>query len=202
MIKRITTEDLRRMKDREGFILQSCGSDVQEWVDGINKLLTDNGILQNGAEFTDVSAFEHNGATNLLFPLDGMNAEKLDVAKLAAWRLQTRGTFGGVWLSDYLTNEFGIDVSSQTPSAPSAQTEHERVKPEAPIIGADGNVFNLIGIVSNALKRAGLREEAAEMRSRVMDSGSYGDALAIMTEYVEPVSVDEYQEFEGMKMGM
>ena len=35
-IKTITTDDLRRMKGKEGLILQGCGGDPQEWVDGIN----------------------------------------------------------------------------------------------------------------------------------------------------------------------
>ena len=42
-IEKIATEDLRRMKDQEGLILQGCGGDLNEWVDGINHLLTANG---------------------------------------------------------------------------------------------------------------------------------------------------------------
>ena len=40
MIREKTTEDLRHMTDEEGLILQGCGGDLQEWVDGINELLT------------------------------------------------------------------------------------------------------------------------------------------------------------------
>ena len=29
------------------FVIQGCGGDLQEWVDGINDLLTQEGILQN-----------------------------------------------------------------------------------------------------------------------------------------------------------
>ena len=35
-MKRITTDELRGMKGREGLILQGCGGDPQEWLDGIN----------------------------------------------------------------------------------------------------------------------------------------------------------------------
>lgn len=35
-VQKITTDDLRRMKDKEGLILQGCGGDLQEWMDGIN----------------------------------------------------------------------------------------------------------------------------------------------------------------------
>jgi hypothetical protein len=99
----------------------------------------------------------------------------------------------------YTRREFDALIE-QTQS--SGHEQRERVKLEAALVGADGNVFNLLGIASSALKRAGLREEAAEMRSRVMDSGSYGNALAIMTEYVEPVGADERQERGGMRMSM
>lgn len=58
-------------------------------------------------------------------------------------------------------------------------------KPKARLIGADGNVFNLMGIASKALKAAGLKEQATEMCSKIMSSGSYDEALAIMMEYVE-----------------
>lgn len=48
-IQQITKDQLRRMGDREGLILQGCGGDLQEWVDGINQFLTDEGILKKGA---------------------------------------------------------------------------------------------------------------------------------------------------------
>ena len=56
-MKQISTDDLRRMEGREGLVLQSCGGDLREWVDGINGLLTEEGILQNGSRLTDVSIF-------------------------------------------------------------------------------------------------------------------------------------------------
>ena len=39
-IQKITTGELRTMNDREGLVLQGCGGDLREWVDGINQLLT------------------------------------------------------------------------------------------------------------------------------------------------------------------
>ena len=64
----------------------------------------------------------------------------------------------------------------------------EKVK--APIVGADGNIFNLIGISSKALKREGFYKEADELATRVMESKSYDEALNIIMEYVDPVDVD------------
>ena len=69
-IKKITAEDLRRMDGKEGLIIQGCGGDLQEWVDGMNDLLTEAGILKNGTRFEDVSAFQYGELTCLLYPFD------------------------------------------------------------------------------------------------------------------------------------
>lgn len=58
-------------------------------------------------------------------------------------------------------------------------------KPKCKLVGEDGNIFNLIGIAARTLQRVGLREQANEMRQRVTSSGSYSEALSIITEYVE-----------------
>ena len=103
-MKKITTDDLRRMSHTEGLILQGCGGDLGEWVTGISDILTQEGILLDGDTFKDVSAFEHDGLTNLLFSMERV---KLDVGKLAIWRLKSHETFGGTWLSDYVPNRLG-----------------------------------------------------------------------------------------------
>ena len=68
-IKPIATEDLRRMSDKEGIVFQGCGGDPQEWLDGINVLLTDEGVLKNGSKFQNICVFKHESLTNILFPL-------------------------------------------------------------------------------------------------------------------------------------
>ncbi len=52
-IQKISKEQLRRMGDQEGLILQGCGGDPQEWLDGINQILTEEGILKKGARFEE-----------------------------------------------------------------------------------------------------------------------------------------------------
>lgn len=47
-IQDITKDQLRRMGDQEGIVLQGCGGDPQERLDGINQILTDEGILKKG----------------------------------------------------------------------------------------------------------------------------------------------------------
>ena len=108
-IKHITTDNLRHMGNTEGLILQGCGGDLQEWVDGINEMLTEEGVLRNGSEFTECSSFEHDGLTCLLFPFKGVN---VNMGRLAIWRLKTHDAFGGTWLSDYVPNRLdGFDTS-------------------------------------------------------------------------------------------
>ncbi len=109
-IRNTTTDELRQMAG-EGLVLQGCGGELAEWTDGINGVLTDEGILLGGAKFTDIRVFEHNGLTNLLFVMDDMNSMMLDVGKLAMWRLRTHSAFGGSWLSDYKVNQLGCGDS-------------------------------------------------------------------------------------------
>ena len=170
-IKQITTEDLLRMDGQEGLILQGCGGDLQEWVDGINSLLTEAGILMEGSKFESVSTFQHNGLTNLLFPFDGV---KLDTGKLAMWRLQTHEQFGGTWLSDYVPNQLGGYIA-----------EPEQKKPSMRLEGQDGNIFSILGQASRLLKDVGQKDQADEMFRRVTSSGSYEEALHIISEYVD-----------------
>jgi len=105
-MKHITTEDLKQITT-EGLVLQGCGGDPQEWLNGINEMLTEAGILRDGDVFKDISVFEHDGHTNILFNMEDV---KLDIGKLAMWRLQNHSNFGGTWLSDYLPNRLGVEM--------------------------------------------------------------------------------------------
>ena len=70
----------------------------------------------------------------------------------------------------------------------------KKEKPMCPIIGANGNIFNILGIASRTLKDNGMTEEAAEMYNRVTSSGSYDEALCIITDYITPCSQEELDE--------
>lgn len=172
-IKNITTNDLRKMNNKEGLILQGCGGEVKEWVDGINDILTENGILLDDTKFDNVSVFQNEGVTCILYPFDNVH---LDVGKLSMWRLQSYTAFAGTWLSDYVDNKLG--------GFEPEQNKAEKVKPDCELIGQDGNIFNLMGIASHTLKQNGMADEAKEMYSRVTSSGSYCEALNIIGDYV------------------
>lgn len=167
-IEIITTEDLRKMSDKEGLILQGCGGELQDWVDGINDMFTENGILMNSSKFEKVYAFKNDDFTNLLYPFDDV---ELSMGKLAMWRITTHSQFYGTWLSDYVPNHLGGFIA-------------EKQKPDCELIGQDGNIFNLMGIASRTLRENGMKEEATEMCNRIRASGSYNSALCIIGEYV------------------
>ena len=191
-MNKIATDELRRMNNSEGLILQGCGGNLQEWVDGINELLTEAGILQGGTKFKaeDCSSFEHKELTNLLFPFS--DDVKLDMGKLALWRLQTHEQFGGTWLSDYVPLRLGGFVS---------ETAKKQIKPDCALIDEDGNIFNLMGIAARTLRENGLPEQAKAMCDRVTLSGSYYDALSVIGEYVNIVSDEDYDLDRDEDMG-
>ncbi len=181
-VKKIRAEELRRMNGQEGLILQGCGGELQDWVDGINDMLIKSDILFDGTKFKaeNCLSFENEGLTNLLFPFS--EDVKLNMGKLAMWRLQTHSNFGGKWLSDYVDNRLGGFIPEKA---------SEQKKPDCKLIGEDGNIFNLMGIASRTLRENGMMEEAAEMRDRVRASGSYDEALCIIGEYVNITGGDE-----------
>lgn len=190
-IQSISTEQLRRMGDQEGLVLQGCGGDPQEWLDGINEILTEEDILKKGARFEEAYTFQHDGLTCLLFPFK--QDMELDMGKLAVWRLGTHSTFGGTWLSDYVPNRLGGFVQVQE------QKEPAHIKPDCPLIGTDGNIFHLMGKASETLRKNGMQEQAEEMRNRIFQCQSYDSALCIIGDYVNITS--SYQE-ECMDMEM
>ena len=59
-IEKSPADDLRDMEYQEGLVRQGCGGEAQEWLDGINDLLTQDGILQNGNRFETVKVFQHD----------------------------------------------------------------------------------------------------------------------------------------------
>ena len=193
--KRINIKDLLGYEGKEGLILQDCGGDPQEWIDGINDLLTKQEILLDGTKFNadDCAVFDNDGSTCILYPFtEDVN---INYGKLAMWRLGTHAEFGGTWLSDFVDHQLGGFHAKQ----------QENSKPDCPLIGQDGNIFNLMGIASRTLREHGMADQAKEMTNRIHTSAqSYGDALCIIGEYVNITSVDDVDEGmdedEGMDM--
>jgi hypothetical protein len=86
----------------------------------------------------------------------------------------------------------GEDSFSAVSQPESVQARTE--KPDAPLIGANGNIFNLAGIASRTLKAAAMREQAKQMYQRITSSGSYEEALSIIGEYVNFTEADQPEQ--------
>ena len=186
-IKEIDIQELRSMRGNDGLILQGCGGELTEWVEGINKLFTEGEILLEGSRFENCYSFKREGATCLLFPFED---QKMNTGKLAVWRLISQKEMGSMWLSDF------VDIYLDGFLKP-----EETIKPDCPLIGADGNIFNLIGIARKTLKEHDMLDESQEMTDRVYSTGSYEEALNIIGEYVNITSVDdEIEENEEVVM--
>lgn len=192
-IQEIPIDQLRCTEDQEGLVLQGCGGELQEWVDGINEMLLRDEILQKGTKFEDVYSFRHGDVICLLFPFQENVA--LDMGKLAIWRLQTRQLYGSTWLSDFVPNELGGYLTKDPVQS--------RQKPDCSLIGRDSNIFNLMGIAANTLRENGLGEQAQEMYRRITQCESYDSALNIISDYVTitPIYPEEDMDMEqGMGM--
>ena len=124
-INQITLTDLRCMNGKEGLILQGCGGEVQEWVDGINKMLTDKRILLDDTKFENASVFQNDGVTCILCPFEDVH---LDIGKLAMWRLQSYTAFAGMWLSDYVDNRLGGFEAGQSDDIDEDYVEGQAMK--------------------------------------------------------------------------
>ena len=110
-IERIEESQLRTMIGKEGIILQGCGGEPQEWLEGVNRMFREANILKNGSKFDKCYVFSHKDHTCMLFPFENTD---LDVGRLAMWRLQNYEIFGGTWLSDYVPNKLGGFIEENT----------------------------------------------------------------------------------------
>lgn len=55
------------------------------------------------------------------------------------------------------------------------------------LVGENGNVFNLMGIVTREMKKNGYKNEAKEFINEVTKCNSYDEALIVMLKWVNVV---------------
>lgn len=84
------------------------------------------------------------------------------------WHIQQR-------MRDYILQIMEIECPEQLPAR----------KPVAPLLGASGDIYNLLCIANRTLRKAGQQEQAEQMWRLVLNSGSYFNALSIIAEYVD-----------------
>lgn len=101
--KRSWAEIHEKFEKGEGIVILGAGGDLQEWVDGIFKILTEEKITESDKfedNFSDVFYSESTGGRTDLHMIFAKES-KLDIGKLAMWRLR----FGDCsWLSDWFVN--------------------------------------------------------------------------------------------------
>ena len=190
-IAHVSANELRKAQKMEGLVLQGCGGDLREWVNGINCMLVERVVFEKSAGFTEAQVFRKNGLTNLLLPVK--EDMKLDMGRLSSWRLENYDNYGSMWLSDYVDIHLGGQADQQK--------EQTCKKPDCPLIGQDGNIFNLMGIASRTLRDNGMAEEAKQMQKEITQCESYDAALNVIGQYVNITSVNEEEDWdESMTM--
>lgn len=101
-IEKITASRVKKLtKETDYLVWQGCGGPLEDWVEGIEKLLIDSDCAKKNYKLKQMYVFDNGGLTNIIIPLD-----KLNLAKLACMRLMWRETFGTMWLSDYVGNHY------------------------------------------------------------------------------------------------
>ena len=89
----------------------------------------------------------------------------------------------------------GVDSFRKlTPQEITEEQQRGHQKPDCPLIGQNGNIYNLMGIASDALCKNGQAAQAREMCKRVAQSGSYEEALNVIGDYVNFTSIEEIEE--------
>lgn len=109
-IKNITCSEVKELRNNnyEYLILQGCGGNLNEWVNGITDMLKEEKIVSDTFLFDEVYSFENNNLTNMAFAL---NNKDINIGRLATFRVRIRSTFGAMWLSDYIDNGYIKDVN-------------------------------------------------------------------------------------------
>lgn len=92
---------LKLAKETDYLVWQGCGGSLEKWYDGITKMFIENKIAEENYKMKEMYVFDNDGLTCILTPLD-----KLNLSKLAIMRLMWRETFGTMWLSDYISNNY------------------------------------------------------------------------------------------------
>lgn len=186
----------------EGMVFLGCGAPTTDWLEGIPQQLLDDDAAEEGATPEEMfrAVYEFNtvdqgkgSRTDLFFVFhnkeslpDRLERDKLNHEKLPIWRIQ----FGDCsWWSDYLTNytehhNLEPDQVSALQSGKQVEESPEPNRPPCKLVGMDGNVFSVIGLVSKTLKKDGQRDRAKEFETTAFASSSYSKVLQLAMEYV------------------
>ncbi len=103
-INKTTIQDISNLKEF-GMVVLGAGKPLNEWVEGISKILKEEKIVEqdvntfSGAATVEGNILGKNGRTDLLLVFN--KNSKPNIGKLAIWRLR----FGDIsWTEDFVTN--------------------------------------------------------------------------------------------------
>ena len=93
----------RDVSKKEGIVCLGAGGDLNEWVEGVTKILNDEGIATGTPDqiWNNIYKLETSGGRVDLAFVSNNCLKDFAVGKMAMWRLK----FGNCsWISDYLVN--------------------------------------------------------------------------------------------------
>ena len=76
----------------------------------------------------------------------------------------------------------------------------EKKKPMSPIIGSNGNIFNLLGIASRTLKENGMAEEASRDFDEIRKLGT-GLSTVLSQHFIQSFSPGEITPEQALQVG-
>jgi hypothetical protein len=177
-------------KDNFSIVVLGAGAPLEEWVNGINGELKESSITDATNCFTRAYTLSDNvlgakGRCDLVLVFDP--AVKLDMGKMALWRVGWNGCIG--WTDDFIANhgaDYGYASAVDSEEDDTEEDESETTsKPFVQLSGEDGNVFSIIGRTAESLRKAGLPYKAKEFVDEAMNSDSYDEVLRLAMEYCD-----------------
>lgn len=96
-------ELVRTHQGQEGIVMLGAGGDMNDWIDGLTKMLNEDGIAQGTPEelFSGFYRLNTTGGRTDLVMFFG-DTGKFNIGKMAIWRLQFGGDMS--WYSDWVDN--------------------------------------------------------------------------------------------------
>lgn len=88
-------------KDKTYMVLLGCDGTEREWLEGIEGLFHDEGLVDKDYKIKESFIFENLGRIDFI-----IDVSDIDISKLAIVRLKMREVFGAMWLQDYIDNEY------------------------------------------------------------------------------------------------
>jgi hypothetical protein len=147
---------------------EDCGGDGEVWDDDTEEYETCGTCNGKGGYDEDVWVAEDHAEQYMYF-LDNYND--------AYYAFDEKLIFKSIVL---LLDNMNMEIAKEE-----EEIEPANSKPFCSLVGTDGNVLALAHRVVGALREAGQREKAREVREKLFDCQSYDHALQMFMDYVE-----------------